>query len=212
VTVSAESDLVSQIRSAGLAADGEGESRLRLLFAGVKLFSEIGYHETTTRHLSQEAGMSPAALYVHYRSKAELLGAIILLGHRQVVDVLESAVAEVGEDPVSRLRALARAFVSWHAAHIAVARISVLHLDAVPPEEFEQIRRQRARIVELFENEIRAGERGGEMEVPDVHYVALAIISLGLDLARWYSPERRITPAEIGELYADLAVRMVLNR
>lgn len=45
----------------------------RLLMAGAGSFAERGFHATTTRHIASGAGMSPAALYVHFPSKAALL-------------------------------------------------------------------------------------------------------------------------------------------
>jgi len=206
------SDVRARARRVGRAVGDEPESRTRLLLAGIDLFSSVGYHATTTRDLSQAAGMSPAALYVHYRSKADLLAEIAVSGHRQVVEELEAALAAAGDDPVDRFRSLARAFVSWHAAHIAVARIGVLHLHDVPKERFDEVRRLRQRIEELFETELRAGQKAGLIEAENVHHIAIVVISLGLDLARWYSPQGEMAPARIGALYADLAVRMVRPR
>jgi hypothetical protein len=38
------------------------------------------------------------------------------------------------------------------------------------------------------------------------------VMSLCIDVARWYSPRGRRTPDEIGALYADLVLRMVASR
>src|ERR1700742_5221557 len=68
----------------------------RLLLAGLAAFSELGYFATTTREIAQRAGMSPAAVYVHYPSKAELLAQICLRGHEQVLGEVERAVQSAG--------------------------------------------------------------------------------------------------------------------
>nr|MDT0526602.1 helix-turn-helix domain-containing protein [Streptomyces sp. DSM 41633] len=49
------------------------EAARRLLVAAVDSFAERGYHATTTRDIAGRAGMSPAALYIHYKTKEELL-------------------------------------------------------------------------------------------------------------------------------------------
>ena len=49
------------------------DARTRLARAAVDAFATKGFHGTTTRDISIAAGMSPAALYVHHRSKEELL-------------------------------------------------------------------------------------------------------------------------------------------
>jgi hypothetical protein len=53
----------------------------------------------------------------------------------------------------------------------------------------------------------------GAFEVPDVRGTALALLSLGIDVARLVSATvATCRSARSGDLYADLAVRMVLPR
>jgi AcrR family transcriptional regulator len=205
-------DLERQAESAGVLVGVTPESSQRLILAGVHLFSEIGFHATTTRDLAQRAGLSPAALYIHYPSKGSLLGAILVSSHQRVIDQLEAALVDAGKGPVERFHALARAFALWHAEHIEVARIGIHDLGAVPDEQFGKVREKRARIVELFETELRQGIEAGVLEAKDIHHVVLAVLSLGLDLTRWYSRERSKSADEIADLYGELAVRMVVGR
>jgi AcrR family transcriptional regulator len=201
-------DLEQQARSAGRLDGVTPESSQRLLIAGVEMFSKVGFHATTTRDLAQRAGMSAAALYIHYRSKGELLGAIMIASHQRVIDELERALV-TGDNPLDRFRALARAFVRWHAEHTAVGRIGVHDLGGVPEEQFREVRQLRRRIAELFERELRDGTERGLLVAEDVRYCAIAVISLGLDLTRWYSPARHLAPEALADLYADMAIRMV---
>jgi hypothetical protein len=53
------------------------------------------------------------------------------------------------------------------------------------------------------------GVHRGAFTIADVRGTALALLSLAIDVARWYEPSGRRPPEEIGELYADLAERMV---
>ena len=57
------------------------DARDRLLEAAVDSFAARGFHGTTTRDIAAAAGMSPAALYVHHRSKEDLLHLIARTGH-----------------------------------------------------------------------------------------------------------------------------------
>jgi hypothetical protein len=41
---------------------------------------------------------------------------------------------------------------------------------------------------------------------------ATAPVSLGIDIARWYREEGAWSPEEIGDFYADLALRMMGGR
>jgi hypothetical protein len=47
------------------------------------------------------------------------------------------------------------------------------------------------------------------MAVDDPRAVTRAVLSLTVDVARWYDPAGHDTPWAIGALYADLAARMV---
>ena len=65
-------------------------------------FAARGFHGTTTRDISTAAGMSPAALYVHHRSKEELLFELSRLGHERVLEMVRASVAR-SDDPVEQL-------------------------------------------------------------------------------------------------------------
>src|SRR5919109_2003429 len=67
------------------------EAARRLLVAAVEAFAERGYHATTTRDIAGRAGMSPAALYIHYKTKEELLFQISKVGHERSVGILAQA-------------------------------------------------------------------------------------------------------------------------
>src|SRR5215468_12698591 len=65
----------------------------RLLTGAVDAFAERGYQATTTRDIASRAGMSPAALYVHYPSKAALLARISGVGHEVALALVQQAIA-----------------------------------------------------------------------------------------------------------------------
>jgi AcrR family transcriptional regulator len=204
-----QGDAAGQAQAFRLVEGVRPDSAQRLMVAGVELFSSTGFHGTTTRDIAQRAGMSPAALYIHYRSKGELLGAIMLVAHQSVLDALAAAVSSAGEDPVDRLRRLATAFVRWQGENIQVARIGVQHLGVIPDEQFGELRRMRRAIEEHFESVLRDGMERGAFAVGDLRLSMLSLIALGMDLTRWYGPGRSHSPAEIGEYYGELAIRMV---
>src|SRR3954452_19690864 len=94
-------------------ADVTPDAARRLVTAAVEAFAERGYHATTTRDIAGRAGMSPAALYIHYKTKEELLYQISSVGHRLALRLLEDAAATPGA-PADRLATAVRAFARWH--------------------------------------------------------------------------------------------------
>ena len=52
-------------------------TRTRILDAALELFSEHGFDGTTLQQIADRLGLTKAALYYHFRSKDDLLGALI---------------------------------------------------------------------------------------------------------------------------------------
>jgi AcrR family transcriptional regulator len=178
----------------------------RLLTGAIDAFAERGFQATTTRDIASRAGMSPAALYVHYPSKERLLFEISLYGHRAALDVLRAA--DAGESPRDRLAGMVSAFTTWHAEHHTIARVVQYELAALTPEHLAEVATIRRAISTQIEQALTDGIADGSFAVEDLPGTTLAILSLSIDVARWYSPARR-DPADLGVLYADLALRMV---
>ncbi|MEU5158151.1 TetR/AcrR family transcriptional regulator [Streptomyces sp. NPDC020875] len=184
------------------------EAARRLLVAAVEAFAERGYHATTTRDIASRAGMSPAALYIHYKTKEELLHRISSLGHTRALQVL-SAAAERDGTPGERLADAVASFVRWHAGRHDTARVVQYELDALAPEHRTEIVALRRRSDAVVRGIIHDGVESGEFDVPDVPGTTLAVLSLCIDVARWFNVNGRRTPDEVGALYADLVLRMV---
>lgn len=193
---------------ADLWPDVRPEAARRLLLAAVEAFADRGYHATTTRDIATAAGMSPAALYVHYPSKAALLSEISRTGHQRTLALVEGAAAAEG-DPVQRMRRLVEDFTAWHAQTHTVGRIVQYELQALPPEDYAAVAELRRRIEETVRTLIDEGRSAGVFEVPDVRTAARAVLSLGIDVARWYHERTAEPPEELGRRYADLVLRML---
>ncbi|MDG4860882.1 TetR/AcrR family transcriptional regulator [Streptomyces sp. T-3] len=180
----------------------------RLLVAAVEAFAERGYHATTTRDIAGRAGMSPAALYIHYKTKEELLHRISTIGHDKALHILSSA-AEGPGSAAERLAQAVRSFVVWHAGHHTTARVVQYELDALGEEHRAEVVRLRRQCDAAVRRILNDGVEAGEFEVPDVPGTTLAVLSLCIDVARWFNTAGRRTPEEVGASYADLVLRMV---
>jgi AcrR family transcriptional regulator len=187
------------------------EAARRLMAAAVESFAERGYHATTTRDIATAAGMSPAALYVHFPAKSAVLFAISRSGHERTLAMVESIVAG-DPDPVATMRLLVERFVAWHAQRHLVARVVQHELHALPAGDYEVVAGLRRRTERLVRDVITRGVDDGAFTVPDVRTAARAVLSLGIDVARWYSPTSKPSPALLGRQYADLVLSMLGHR
>ncbi|MEF9902837.1 TetR/AcrR family transcriptional regulator [Streptomyces sp. P9-A2] len=198
--------------TAGAEAQPWGEvtpdAARRLLLAAVEAFAERGYHATTTRDIAGRAGMSPAALYIHYKTKEELLHRISRIGHEKALDILRTAARAEGS-PTRRLAEAVSSFVRWHAGGRTTARVVQYELDSLGPDARAEIIALRRQVDAEVHGIIEEGVRSGEFDVPDVRGTTLAVLSLCIDVARWFNINGSRTPEEVGALYADLVLRMV---
>jgi len=196
-------------RSAQLWDSQRGEVARSLLTSGVRCFASSGYHATTTRDITAALGLSPGALYVHFPSKEHLLFEIIRTGHVRSLETLTDA--ESGGNAVSYLRSLVARFVAWHAHHHVAGRVSQYELAALTPGHYAEILQLRRQSTDIFRQAVVRGIDEGPVTAVDVHRVVRAILSLGVDLVRWYRTGGPDSPEQLGEFYADLALGMVTS-
>ena len=186
----------------------ESASRAKLLDAAVAAFSRHGFHGTTTRDIAAAAGMSPAAVYVHHRSKEDLLHVITARGHERTLRLVQEAVASESE-PAAQLTAVVRAFVAHHARHHTTARVVNYELAALSAEHHAEVAAVRRSIEREVRGVVERGVAAGAFDVPAPRMTTLALLSLGIDVARWYRDEGEWTPEQVAEEYAVLALRTV---
>src|SRR5215469_4842016 len=79
----------------------ESPSIRRILLAAVDSFAKTGFHAASTRDIAKKAKLSPAAVYVHFQSKEELLYTVVALISSWVFDQVSAAVRD-GEGPPER--------------------------------------------------------------------------------------------------------------
>jgi len=190
------------------ASTDAGSTRERLADAAVAAFADAGFHGTTTRDIAAAAGMSPAALYVHHKSKEELLYLLSRAGHDVTLQIVRGAVT-ADTTPTEQLRALVSRFATHHAIAHTEARVVNYELAALAPEHYAEIAAMRHEMDELVRDLVQRGVDAGEFDTPNPRMAAAAILSLGVDIARWYREGGYWSPEQIGDGYADIALRIV---
>ena len=87
--------------------------------------------------------------------------------------------------------------------------VRAYELDSLGPDARAEIVGLRRQVDAEVRGIIEDGVRSGEFDVPDVPGTTLAVLSLCIDVARWFNVDGPRTPEEVGALYADLVLRMV---
>lgn len=187
---------------------GTSKAAARVRAAAIEVFAAKGYGATTTREIAASLNMSPGAVYPHYKTKESLLYAISLEGHHSVLAAVTAADRPEVPAP-DRLTSTVTAYVIWHAANRASARVVQYELRSLSPAHFAIIADIRRSTTKAFERIIEAGETAGDFHPLDIEAAALAITSLGVDVSRWFPSHTYSDPRVIAARYAELALRMV---
>jgi len=82
------------------------ERRLDIVNAARRLFQSKGYAETTMQDVIDDLGIAKGTVYYYFKSKEELLEAVVDLITDESVTRMEQAVAEASGNALDKLRAL----------------------------------------------------------------------------------------------------------
>jgi AcrR family transcriptional regulator len=106
-------------------SSGDGQTRERLVAVAIDLFSRHSYAGTSLQMIADEIGFTKGAIYHHFRTREELLHAIVA----PMLDELKTIVDEAEQRRTPRTRAAH--MLAGYAAHLATNRrlAGVLALD-----------------------------------------------------------------------------------
>lgn len=102
-----QNQILQSLIAENLVSDPQG-ARGRLLKEAARLFREKGYERTTVRDLAAAVGIQSGSLFHHFRTKEEILKAVMVETIRLNTALMQAAM-EVAETPKDKLRALVRA-------------------------------------------------------------------------------------------------------
>lgn len=79
-------------------------SQKRVLDAAAKIFRDKGYAGTTMRSIADMLDIKAGSIYYHYKSKEDLINAVMEFGNQGVMDRVKTALAELPEAATGRER------------------------------------------------------------------------------------------------------------
>lgn len=180
----------------------------RLLLAGVEAFWRDGFHASSTRDIAKRAKLSPAAVYVHFKAKEDLLFDIIQYVAENLRDRLREAAAE-GGTPTELLSRLVHAYVALPARMYKASLVANREFNSLTVSQRKQIVKLREELETIVGNCLAAGKESGEFHFDELSLTRMAVVSLCRSTLLWYSPRGKLTPEEIADYYVDLVIGMV---
>ena len=206
--VIAFTDSINSGFSSEIFGDERRNSIRKLVIAAIECFAENGFHATTTRDIAKRAGMSPAALYVHFRTKNELLFKLtVVTASAMLQDLRQAAASE--QSPTERLRALVATYVRCNARMHTTVHVATYEFGALDRRLQKAVIGIRQDVNKIFIDCLEEGRALGEFRFQDVRLLRVAIMSLCISVSQWFSLRGPLTPEELGEVYAEYVLKMV---
>lgn len=201
---------------AGGAPPAGESTRLRLEMVAAELFHRQGYARTSVREILAGLGLTPGAMYNHFRSKEELLHAIASRNHAELADRLASALRDGGPDPARQLWELTRAVTVFCALRRAETSVSRTEYRYLPREQADGLLQRERRLRRQCEQVLADGVERGlfRMALPDgrpadVPVTAKALLDLCVNAGLWFRPQGRLSAHDVGLQYAVLSLQAV---
>ena len=174
--------------------------RGRLLDALVELVATHGYARTTVGGIAAQAGVSRTTFYELFEAKEDIFQAAYDDAAGKMIESIEVALRDAGDDPGKRLVAGIKAYFGWAAEHPSAAKAFILEVHTAGPEALEQ----RAEIMRRFESVIAAG--APQARPAAVAAVVASIDALAHECVRQGTPERL---PELAEAAAHVAGKLL---
>ncbi len=146
--------------------DPKTRTRMRILKAARPLFEQLGYRRTSIDDVARDAGIAKGTVYVHFKSKAELLFHVLIEEKRRLVGPFR-AVFDPSLSPAERVRLHVELLIrSFSDSPLSVKLMTgdrelMLFLEELPQElRAAAVNRQAEGIEALLEGlEIPSGDR-----------------------------------------------------
>lgn len=180
----------------------------RILGAALTAFAEHGYHGTSIRDVAAAAGLSVPGVYHHFRSKQEILRALMDATMDELLGRSEAALASAGTDPSARFDAVVESFLRFHMFRRPQAFVGSSEIRSLEPDNRSAYVARRDAAQRLIETPVAEGVDAGVFHADDPDEVARAISSLCVGVASWYRPDGPLTPDQLVARHLVLARRM----
>jgi len=164
------------------------QRRSQIVSAAVELFTEKGFHKTTTREIAKASGMSIGALYEYVKSKEDILYLVCQHIHNEVARQLSARVHCNALGAQKLKSAITGLFQVIHTMNNEVLLI-YQESKSLPKQHLQAVLAQEQEITDGFADLIREGMNDGSLRVKEQAVCLLAhdIVIVGQMLAfrRW---------------------------
>lgn len=181
-----------------------------IYLTAAQIFFTKGYNATSLNDIADALSITKAALYYYVESKQDLLYQIIKLGLDDVkAEVLDPAREISNAEERLRFIILNHSRLSAGGNH---AVIIISHeVDALNFNQKQEVLQRRRDYFEFIRNTLIELEGQGKLHDIDLTTATFTILGMIIWLARWFSPNGKISVENVCEDVCEMALRGILR-
>lgn len=176
-----------------------------IIRAAARLFKAKGYHAATVQDIAKEVGMLKGSLYYHIQSKEQLLMDVLM----SAVEVVRGGLSRVLASDWSPEEKLKRAVLFHIQAYLENEEVPVFYneLANLPASLQERINAAIRDYEEIWLAILRDGAAAGifRNDLPP-RIILHSIFGMCNWTYKWFRPGGKLSPAEIGDIFAKIVL------
>lgn len=189
----------------------------KILDASMKVFGAVGYESASMKAIAAEAGVTPAALYYHYKDKQELLAEGLKTLAQGVLDAVDATPQEIERDPRRALERFVQQYITYQLNVIretAPMYSSLVHgvnrkRGALTVKQVKSLRQIEHRHLDLLKTILDTGKAQGHFRFESTTITAFAIIGMCEHTLSWVNPTGKLRVEDIARSFSKLSLRLV---
>ena len=175
-------------------------TRARLIEVAKRLYQEYGSDHVTVRRIAAAAKIEAGSIYYHFRSRDEIMRAVLESGVFGARDEVMQAIAETGPDssPLQKLRAALAAHLKYTLREHFSSRLKAIR--RLPKRLRDRHMQQEREYAAIFANLLAEAEKKGLLrEGFDLSVVRMLVLGALTWAAEWYDSEGPMTPDDVAD-------------
>jgi AcrR family transcriptional regulator len=184
------------------------ERRELILGGAMEVFAKRGYEGASMVEIAAAGGVTPAVIYDHFSSKAELAIELLELQTAELLGFVAAALDRAPQDAAAQMRAGVDAFFSYVEEHPFAWRILFRDppSDARVADAYRRLNGQATAAIAVF---LESGDRGALARYPNpaqtAEIFAEALKAAQNALAAWWYEHPEVSRGEIVERLLEFA-------
>jgi TetR/AcrR family transcriptional regulator, cholesterol catabolism regulator len=193
------------------AAESSRSRRRELFAVAARLFWERGYAGTTLQDIANAMQVRKASVYHYIDSKEDLLDQVLGESFQDIRENM-ARVAQRDDDALELLRELMHEHVASIASNPIPTAVFYRDFQALSEPRRGAILESRRDYERLLRGLIERGQSAGTIS-KDVSSTLATRAVLGLlnSIFLWYRPEGELTPEQLADQYADMAIGLLVG-